>query len=102
MANSMNLKWCKKNLELFSQPVYDLIVQEHPEIQCEVVDCVDKCGLCTDVPFVIRNNAVVAGRDPQGLYRKIVKGFSFVEKSVLPGTYEGDMLAAAESSSDEA
>lgn len=88
MANSMNLKWCRKNLESRSQAVYDLIVQEHPEVECEVVDCVDKCGLCTDVPFAIRNNAIIAGRDARGLYVKLTKGFGFFDKPVLPGTFE--------------
>ena len=95
MANSMSLKWCKKNLERYSQAVYDLIVQEHPEIECEVVDCADKCSLCTDVPFAIRNNAVVAGRDARGLYVKLQRGFGFETKPVLPGTYEDAVTKAA-------
>lgn len=88
MANSMNLKWCKKNLEKYSQAVYDLIVQEHPEVECEIVDCADKCALCTDVPFAVRNNATVAARDARGLYMKLERGFGFVSKPILPGTYE--------------
>ena len=92
----MSLKWCKKNLNLYSQAVYDLIVEEHPEIEHEIVDCADKCGLCTDVPFVVRNNATVGARDAQGLYRKLTRGFSFVTKPVLPGTYEDAAKKAAE------
>ncbi|QSO45763.1 DUF1450 domain-containing protein [Alicyclobacillus mengziensis] len=96
MANSMSLKWCKKNLEKYSQAVYDLIVKEHPEVESEIVDCADKCGLCTDVPFAVRNNATVAARDPRGLYMKLERGFAFESKPVLPGTYEDAASKAAE------
>lgn len=94
MANTVNLKWCRKNLKSHSQAVYDLIIQEHPGVECEVVDCVDKCGLCTDVPFAIRNNAIISARDPRGLYVKLTKGFGFMEKPLLPGTYDDAMAHA--------
>jgi uncharacterized protein YuzB (UPF0349 family) len=96
MANSMSLKWCKKNLQLHSQAVYDLITKEHPEVESEVVDCTDTCALCTDVPFAIRNNAIVHARDPRGLYMKLERGFGFESKPVLPGTYEDSAAKAAE------
>lgn len=87
MADSMNLKWCKKNLELHSQAVYDAIIQEHPDAVCEIVDCADKCNLCTDVPFAVRNNASISGRDARGLYVKLTRGFSYQTKPSLPGTF---------------
>jgi uncharacterized protein YuzB (UPF0349 family) len=87
MASSMNIKWCKKNLEHFSQAVYDMLKQEYPDIEMEVQDCVDLCGLCTDVPFALRNNGVVGARDPRGLYVKLKHGFEFMTKEPLPGTY---------------
>lgn len=87
MASSLSLKWCKKNLDHYSQTVYDLIKQEYPDIQMEVVDCVDLCGLCTDVPFALRNNAVVSARDARGLYVKLKQGMEFLIAPPLPGTY---------------
>ncbi len=87
MASSMSLKWCKKNLEKFSQPVYDALKEEYPDLEMEVADCTDHCGLCTDVPFAVRNNAVVAARDPRGLYRKLKRGMTFLSEPALPGTF---------------
>jgi uncharacterized protein YuzB (UPF0349 family) len=91
----MNLKWCKKNLEKYSQAVYDLLREEYPDIEMEVADCVDCCNLCTDVPFALRNNAVVSARDPRGLYIKLKQGMSFLSKPALPGTYAAATAAAA-------
>lgn len=87
MASSMSLKWCKKNLEKFSQPVYDALKDEYPDLEMEVSDCTDHCGLCTDVPFALRNSAVVAARDARGLYRKLKRGMTFLSEPALPGTF---------------
>jgi len=94
MASSMNIKWCKKNLEKFSQGVYDLLKEEYPDLDMSVEDCLDVCGLCTDVPFAVRNNATVAARDARGLYEKLEKGMSFMRKDALPGSYAAFMEAA--------
>jgi uncharacterized protein YuzB (UPF0349 family) len=87
VASSMNIKWCKKNLEHFSQAVHDMLKAEYPDIEMEVQECVDLCGLCTDVPFALRNNGVVGARDARGLYVKLKHGFEFLTKEPLPGTY---------------
>lgn len=91
LTSSMSLKWCRKNLEKHSQAVFDLIREEYPDVEMEVSDCVDCSGLCTDVPFVLRNNAIVSARDPRGLYVKLQKGMSFLTKPPLPGTYAAVM-----------
>ncbi|MCL6442822.1 MAG: YuzB family protein [Alicyclobacillus sp.] len=96
MASSMSLKWCKKNLEKFSQGAYDLLREEYPEIDMEVVDCADHCGLCTDVPFALRNSAVVAARDPRGLYVKLKQGMAFLTEPPLPGTYAAGLQSSKE------
>jgi len=83
----MSLKWCKKNLEHYSQSVFDLLEAEYPELEMEIADCVDMCGLCTDVPFALRNNAVIGARDARGLYAKLKQGMSFLTAEALPGTY---------------
>ncbi|MCL6592411.1 MAG: YuzB family protein [Alicyclobacillus sp.] len=83
----MSLKWCKKNLDRYSQAVYDLLRDEHPDVVMEVSDCTDVCSLCTDVPFALRNGAIVSGRDPRGLYVKLKRGMSFLTLPALPGTY---------------
>lgn len=87
MASSMSLKWCKKNLTKHSNAVKDAISQEHKDFECEVSECVDFCGLCTDVPFALRNGSIVAARDARGLYVKLERGFGFLSKPALPGTY---------------
>ena len=86
MASTLSFVFCKKNLELHSQNVYDLLKQEYPDLEIEIKDCVDKCGLCTDVPFVMRNNSVVAGRDQRDLYKKLEKGLTYLNKK--PGLLE--------------
>ncbi len=83
----MSLKWCKRNLERHSQQVYDMIKEEYPDIEMEIVDCANACGLCPDVPFALRNNAVMAARDKRGLYIKLKKGMKFLTAEPLPGTY---------------
>lgn len=94
MASSMSIKWCKKNLEHYSQRVYDALREEYSDVEMEVVDCVDHCGLCTDVPFAMRNNAIVGGRDARGLYMKLRQGMEFMHKPALPGTYAAVTAAA--------
>lgn len=94
MASSMNIKWCKKNLEHYSQAVYDLLKEEYPDLEMGVEDCLDVCGLCTDVPFAMRNNAIVAARDARGLYIKLKKGMAFLTEEALPGTYTAATQAA--------
>jgi uncharacterized protein YuzB (UPF0349 family) len=87
MAMSMSLKWCRKNLEHYSQCVHEVLKEEYPDVPMEVVDCADVCSLCTDVPFALRNDAIVHARDPRGLYHKLKQGMSFFERPPLPGTY---------------
>ncbi|MCY0894266.1 MAG: DUF1450 domain-containing protein [Acidibacillus sp.] len=86
MPSSVNLSFCKKNLELYSQSVYDALRENYPEVDIEVKDCVDTCGMCTDVPFALRNGALIGGRDPMGLYRKLERGMQFLNQPPLPGT----------------
>lgn len=96
MASSMTLKWCKKNLEHHSQSVYDMLKEEYPDLEMEITDCVDLCGLCTDVPFALRNNAVVGARDARGLYVKLKQGMEFLSGEPIPGTYAAVVSAARE------
>ncbi|MCL6631283.1 MAG: YuzB family protein [Alicyclobacillus herbarius] len=93
MKASVSIKWCKKNLERFSQPVYDLLQEQHPDVEMACSDCLDMCGLCTDVPFAIRNTGVVAARDARGLYEKLERGTSVLTTPPLPGTYRAVMAA---------
>lgn len=89
MAAPVNVVFCKKNLELYSQSVYDALSTEfgnHPDVEISVSDCPDHCGICTDIPFALRNNAVVGGRDPRDLYKKLAKGMEFLSRPYLPGT----------------
>jgi uncharacterized protein YuzB (UPF0349 family) len=78
-VSSLSLKMCKKNLEKYSQPVLDLLQKEYPDIEIDIEDCVDVCGLCSDVPFLLRNNAIVHGRDARDLYYKLEKGMQFLK-----------------------
>ncbi len=86
MPASYNIVFCQKNLDLYSQSVYDLLKQQYPDVDIQVKDCVDKCGMCTDVPFALRDNALVGGRDARGLYRKLERGMQFLSRPPLPGT----------------
>jgi uncharacterized protein YuzB (UPF0349 family) len=68
-------------MELYSQSVYDTLKERYPNEKIEVVDCAGEhiCGLCADVPFVLRNNAVVAGRTARDLYYKLERGMGFLD-----------------------
>jgi hypothetical protein len=101
MASSMNLKWCKRNLEQYSGQVYDMIREEYPDIEMEVVDCANACGLCPDVPFVVRNNSIMAARDMRSLYVKIKKGMEFLTSDPLPGTYAAAVAASRQEATSE-
>lgn len=80
--SSLSLKFCKKNLELYSQAVYDAMKEMYPEEKIEIVDCAGKelCGYCIDVPFALRNNALVGGRTPKDLMFKLERGMNFLHK----------------------
>ena len=84
--STLSFVFCKKNLDLYTQPVYDLLKQEYPELSIEVKDCVDHCGTCADIPFVLRNNSVIGARDPRDLYVKLTRGLEYLKKDPLPGT----------------
>ncbi|GIM48243.1 hypothetical protein DNHGIG_37920 [Collibacillus ludicampi] len=86
--SSLTLKFCKKNLELYSQSVYDKLKEQYPNEKIEIVDCAGKeiCGLCADVPFAIRNNAIVGGRTPRDLFYKLTRGMEFL--NTLPQAKE--------------
>ncbi|PWI59044.1 DUF1450 domain-containing protein [Sulfoacidibacillus thermotolerans] len=86
MPSSISLTFCKKNLELYSQSVYDALRANYPDLEIEVKDCLDMCAMCTDVPFALRNGALIGGRDPMGLYRKLERGMQFLSAPPLPGT----------------
>ncbi|UOF89777.1 YuzB family protein [Fodinisporobacter ferrooxydans] len=77
----ISIKMCKKNMEKFSQPVYDLLQKEYPNQPIEVEDCVGQefCGICSDVPFLLRNNAIIHGRDARDLYYKVLKGMEYLK-----------------------
>ena len=86
LDSSLSLTFCKKNLELYSQPVLDALQENYPDIKIEIKDCVDLCGTCTDIPFALRYGALVGGKDPLDLYRKLLKGRTFLDNPKLPGT----------------
>ncbi|MFC4766366.1 DUF1450 domain-containing protein [Effusibacillus consociatus] len=76
------MKFCKKNLELHSQTVYDALRERYPNEKIEIVDCVgtEFCSTCADVPFALRNNALVGGRTARDLFYKLERGMVFLEK----------------------
>lgn len=84
--SSLSLKFCKKNLELHSQSVYEALKERYPNEKIEVVDCIGEqfCGLCTDVPFALRNNAVVGGRTARDLLYKLERGMEFLSNATAP------------------
>lgn len=80
MASSVKMVFCQKNLEKFSQRVYDAYTSKYPDEKVEIKDCAGKdlCSLCFDVPFVIRNGAIVHARDERDLYFKLTSGAEFL------------------------
>ncbi|MBX6394249.1 MAG: DUF1450 domain-containing protein [Alicyclobacillaceae bacterium] len=93
--NSLSLKFCKKNLDK-SGDVMRALQEKYPDLRVEVVDCLNVCGLCTDVPFALRNNAIVHGRNPKDLYMKLERGMQPLLRTVpLPGTAAAMALGVA-------
>ena len=85
MASSVKLVFCQKNLEKFSQRVYDAYTSKYPDEKVDIKDCAGKdlCSLCFDVPFAIRNGAIVHARDERDLYFKLVSGAEFLSGEQL-------------------
>jgi uncharacterized protein YuzB (UPF0349 family) len=96
--SSLTLKFCRKNLELYSQAVYDKLKEQYPDEKIEVVDCVGKemCGLCADVPFAVRNNATVGGRTARDLFYKLTRGMEFLQTIPIPGEKDNALLTGEE------
>lgn len=86
MKPVVHVSFCKKNMELYGQGVMELLQQQYPDAVVEVKDCLDHCGMCTDVPFAMREGALIGGRDPRDVYRKLVRGMDFLQRPPLPGT----------------
>ncbi|KYP80464.1 DUF1450 domain-containing protein [Ferroacidibacillus organovorans] len=86
MAFAVQLTFCKKNLALYSQSVLEAISHDYPDVEIELKDCADVCGTCTDIPFALRNGALIGGRDPRDLYKKLERGMRFLSEDKLPGT----------------
>ncbi|MDI3256203.1 MAG: DUF1450 domain-containing protein [Kyrpidia sp.] len=98
--NSLSLKFCKKNLDK-SGDVMRALQQKYPDLPIEVSDCLKVCGLCTDVPFVLRNNAIVHGRNPRDLYLKLERGMRpFFRPEPIPGTAAAMALQSGEEAED--
>lgn len=82
----VSVSFCKKNLELYGDSVLRALQNEYPDAEIEIKDCLDHCGTCTDVPFVLRYGGLVNGRDPRDLFRKVERGMRFLKRPPLPGT----------------
>ncbi|MDI3327408.1 MAG: DUF1450 domain-containing protein [Alicyclobacillaceae bacterium] len=92
---SLSLKFCKRNLER-SGEVLQALREKYPDLSIEVADCLEVCGLCTDVPFVLRNNGIVHGRNPRDLYLKLENGMEpLFREDPLPGTAAAKALSGA-------
>jgi uncharacterized protein YuzB (UPF0349 family) len=99
--NSLSLKFCKKNLDK-SGDVMRALQEKYPDLRIEVDECLNVCGLCTDVPFALRNNAIIHGKNPKDLYIKLERGMQPLLRSVpLPGTAAAMALAAQDSGQEE-
>lgn len=84
--SSLSLKFCKKNLELHSQSVYDALKERYPNEKIEIADCVgtEFCSTCADVPFALRNNALVGARTARDLLFKLERGMEFIDRLPAP------------------
>lgn len=80
MPSSIKWVFCKRNLELHTQKVYDALVSKYPDEKFEIKDCPSKdlCSLCADVPFVLRNGAIVNAKDAKDLYFKLDSSLKFL------------------------
>lgn len=79
--SSLKLQFCKRNMELYSQTVYDYLKEKYPNEKIDVVDCAgtEICAFCTDVPFAVRNNALVGAKTAIDLLYKLERGMEFLE-----------------------
>jgi uncharacterized protein YuzB (UPF0349 family) len=101
-VQSLSLKFCAKNLPK-SEKALEAIRQKYPDLNVEVADCLDVCGLCFDVPFALRNNAIVGARNDRELFLKLEKGMEpLLRQTPLPGTAAANArLAAAQETASQ-
>ncbi len=49
------------------------LVEEFPDLNIKIKDCVKQCGSCRDQPVAVVDKKKVTGKDGDDLYRKIIE-----------------------------
>ncbi|GGO03783.1 DUF1450 domain-containing protein [Saccharibacillus kuerlensis] len=69
----MKIKFCEKNLDRFSKPVYKALKGEYDDIKVKKESCLKECRLCRSDPFAIVKGEIVQAETPKKLLKKLEK-----------------------------
>jgi uncharacterized protein YuzB (UPF0349 family) len=82
-----SIKWvfCKQNIERHQAEAFEAFKSKYPDEKIEVKECAgaDLCSLCRDVPFCVRNGAIVHAGTERDLYWKLDSGMEFTRGKML-------------------
>ncbi|MGZ4135274.1 MAG: DUF1450 domain-containing protein, partial [Tumebacillaceae bacterium] len=80
MASSVKFVFCKQNIEKFQKRAFEAFTSKYPDEKIDIKECAgtDLCSLCMDVPFAMRNGAIVHAKVEQDLYCKLDSGMEFL------------------------
>lgn len=67
----MKIRFCQNNKG--KGKVFRRLVEEFPEINIKVKDCVKQCGACREMPMAVVDKKKITGKDGDELYRKIIE-----------------------------
>jgi len=95
-----SIKWvfCKRNIDLHMPKAFEAFKSKYPDEKIDVKDCAGKdlCSLCLDVPFAIRNGAIVHAGTERDLYWKLDQGMEFLRAERLVKLPEAPPAAEGE------
>lgn len=67
----MKIRFCQNNKG--KGKVYRRLVEEFPDLNIKIKDCVKQCGACSELPLATVNKKKVTAEDGDKLYQKIMK-----------------------------
>ena len=67
----MKIRFCEHNKG--KGKVFRRLVEEFPDLNIKVKDCVKQCGSCRDQPVAVVDKKKVTGKDGDELYLEIIE-----------------------------
>lgn len=72
----MKIKFCEKNLDRFSKPVYKALKSEYDNVKVKKDGCLKECRLCKAEPFAIVKGEIISAETSKKLLKKLEKAIA--------------------------